>query len=293
MMCSRTSRYSLRGRIVVPLVSVIIPTYNRASVLPRAIGSVLAQKFDDFELIVVDDGSTDSTADLLDKFDGKLTALFQENRGVSSARNLGIKQSNGTLVAFLDSDDEWLPEKLARQTALFDGKNPDFVCHTNETWVRNGKEVPQKGVHSKQGGNFFPRALERCLISPSSVMIARALLDRVGWFDEDLPAAEDYDLWLRLTAFYTVDFVPEPLVIKHGGRTDQLSQTTAAIDRFRIRAILKILQDPNLSSEYREAASRELVKKCHIVASGCIKRGKREEADSYFETARKYQNSHC
>jgi len=123
-------------------------------------------------------------------------------------------------------------------------------------------------------------------------MIARTLLDRVGWFDEDLPAAEDYDLWLRVTAFHEVGFVPERLVIKHGGAADQLSQTTPAIDRFRIRAILKILEEPNLSSEYREAAIRELVKKCHIVASGCIKRGKRQEADTYFETARKYQHGH-
>lgn len=278
------------GRFVVPLVSVIIPTYNRASVLGRAIRSVLAQTFRDFELIVVDDGSTDSTTDLLKTFDGKLIALVQDNRGVSAARNLGIKRSTGDVLAFLDSDDEWLPEKLARQTALFDGRNPDFVCHTNEIWLRNGQELPQKEIHLKQGGRFFPRALERCLISPSSVMISRSLIDRVGWFDEDLPAAEDYDLWLRITAYHDVAFVPEKLVIKHGGRADQLSQTTPAIDRFRIRAILKILENQALPCHYREAAVRELLRKCRIVASGCIKRGKEHEAETYLETARKYQN---
>ena len=274
----------------MPLVSVIIPTYNRASVLQRAIRSVLAQTFRDFELIVVDDGSSDSTTDLLESFDGKLKAVVQKNHGVSAARNLGIKRSTGALLAFLDSDDEWLPEKLARQTALFDGKDPHFVCHTNEIWLRNGQELPQKGIHLKQGGRFFPRALERCLISPSSVMISRTLIDRVGWFDEDLPAAEDYDLWLRITAFHEVDFVPERLVIKHGGMADQLSQATPAIDRFRIRAILKIVENPALPSDYREAAVRELIRKCHIVASGCIKRGKKQEAQTYFEMARKYQN---
>ena len=106
----------------MPLVSVIIPTYNRASVLQRAIRSVFVQTFRDFELIVVDDGSSDSTTDLLESFDGKLKAVVQKNHGVSAARNLGIKRSTGALLAFLDSDDEWLPEKLARQTALFDGK---------------------------------------------------------------------------------------------------------------------------------------------------------------------------
>ncbi len=274
----------------MPLVSVIIPTYNRASVLERAIRSVLAQTFRDFELIVVDDGSNDSTADLLDTFNGKPKTLTQDNRGVSAARNFGIKNSTGALLSFLDSDDEWLPEKLARQTALFDGSNPCFVCHTNEIWLRNGKELPQKEIHLKQGGRFFTRALERCLISPSSVMISRELIDRVGWFDEDLPAGEDYDLWLRITAFHEVDFVPEKLVIKHGGRADQLSHATPAIDRFRILAILKILDNPALPCDYREAAVQELIRKCHIVGSGCIKKGKKQEAETYFETARKYQN---
>ena len=242
-------------------------------------------------LLVVDDGSNDSTTHLLEAFDGKLKALVQNNRGVSAARNLGIKWSTGALLAFLDSDDEWLPDKLARQTALFDGRNPDFVCHTNEIWLRNGEELPPKGdLHLKQGGRFYPRALERCLISPSSVVISHSLIDRVGWFDEDLPAAEDYDLWLRITAFHHVAFVPESLVIKHGGRADQLSQTTPAIDRFRTRAILKILENQALPSHYRGAAVRELVRKCHIVASGCIKRGKKLEAETYLETARKYQN---
>ncbi len=274
----------------MPLVSVIIPTYNRASVLPRAIKSVLGQTFSDFELLVVDDGSDDSTADILETFEGKLKPLFQENRGVAAARNLGIKCSTGPFLAFLDSDDEWLPEKLARQTDLIDAANPDFICHTDELWLRNGIEVPQKGIHCKQGGRFFPRALERCLISPSSVMVSRILLDRVGWFDEGLPAAEDYDLWLRVTAFHDVGFVPDRLVIKHGGREDQLSHLTPAIDRFRISAILKILENPSLCDVYREAAIRELIRKCHVVASGCMKRGKKEEAETYIETALRYQN---
>ncbi len=155
--------------------------------------------------------------------------------------------------------------------------------------MRDGKEVRQKRIHTKQGGKFFERALERCLISPSSVMIARAVFDRIGCFDESLTAAEDYDLWLRVTAYYEVVFIPERLVIKHGGSPDQLSETTPAIDRFRIQAILKILRDPELRSDYRRAAIRELIRKCGIVASGCKKKGKNREAEHYLDLARTYQ----
>lgn len=273
----------------MPLVSVIIPTFNRAHLLKRAIDSVLKQTFTDFELIVADDGSTDSTRGMLETFSGRLVPLLLAHGGVSAARNAGIRTSTGELVAFLDSDDEWLPEKLSRQVALYDANDRYFICHTEEIWYRNGTEVRQKKIHRKQGGRFFERALERCLISPSSAMISRHLLDQVGWFDENLPAAEDYDLWLRVTAFHHVHFIPEPLVLKHGGSPDQLSETIPAIDRFRIQAMEKILQEPRLSQDYRTAAIRELARKCRIVASGCAKRGNRTEAETYAEIARKYE----
>jgi len=275
----------------MPHVSVIIPTYNRAHVLGRAIGSVLAQTYRDFELIVVDDGSTDGTAGLPALCDERVTLVRQNNRGVSAARNAGISHSHGELVAFLDSDDEWLPDKLARQVGRSGSREPDFICHTDEIWLRSGKIVPQKSIHCKQGGRFFERSLERCLISPSSVMLSRSLLDRIGWFDEDLPAAEDYDLWLRITAFYDVDFVSEPLLIKHGGGGDQLSQVIPAIDRYRIYAIQKILDSPVLPERYRDSATRELIRKARIVAAGCRKRNKKEEAEIYLELAGSYEAS--
>jgi glycosyltransferase involved in cell wall biosynthesis len=273
----------------MPLVSVIIPTFNRARLVDRAIRSVLDQTFRDLELIVVDDGSEDSTAEVLDGFGNAVKYVFQEHGGVSAARNTGIENACGELLAFLDSDDEWRPEKLARQVALFDGGRSLSVCHTDEIWMRDGKIVPQKKIHEKQGGRFFERALERCLISPSSVMISRSLLDEVGWFDPELPAAEDYDLWLRVTAFYDVEFVPEPLVIKHGGHPGQLSITTPAIDTYRIRGIVKILDNALLSEDYRNAAVRELIRKCEIVSLGCMKKGKTAEAQAYRELAESYQ----
>jgi glycosyltransferase involved in cell wall biosynthesis len=255
----------------------------------RAVRSVLAQTFTDFELIVVDDGSDDATPEVLSSYTDKLKLLVQPNRGVSAARNQGCRHAKGKLLAFLDSDDEWLPDKLMKQLALFKSNDPVFICHTDEIWMRHGRVVPQKGIHHRQGGRFFERALERCLISPSSVVISMTLLDSVGLFDEDLPAAEDYDLWLRITAFHDVHFFPEALVIKHGGDPDQLSMVTPAIDRFRILAIKKILRHPDLLGDYRNAAVLELIRKCRIVASGCMKKGKDSEAEEYRELARSYE----
>ncbi|AFM26383.1 glycosyl transferase [Desulfomonile tiedjei DSM 6799] len=275
----------------MPFVSVIIPTYNRAHLVQRAIRSVLCQSYTDYEIVVVDDGSTDSTHEIVREAFPEIAVITQLHAGVSAARNKGIQHSTGRLLAFLDSDDEWLPEKLSRQVNLYGSNGTEFICHTDEIWMRNGEPVSQKGIHRKQGGKFFERALERCLISPSSVMISRGLLDQVGWFDPELPAAEDYDLWLRITAFHSVDFVPEKLVVKHGGSGDQLSMTTQAIDIFRIRAITKILANADLQPEYRRAAVKELVRKCRIVALGCSKRGKEHEADTYLELARSYTNS--
>jgi glycosyltransferase involved in cell wall biosynthesis len=272
-------------------VSVIIPTFNRGDVLSRAIGSVLGQTYGDFELIVVDDGSTDHTKDLITSLTGTIRYIIQSHKGVSAARNRGILESTGKLVAFLDSDDEWREDKLEKQVKLCESRDRHFICHSDELWLRHGKIVIQKEIHRKQGGHFFERALERCLISPSAVIMTRSLLNKTGYFDESLPAAEDYDLWLRITAYNSVKFVDEPLVIKHGDREDQLSRIVPAIDRYRIEAITKILKDPNLPAHYRDAAVRELIRKCAVMAKGLTKRGKQEEAERYHALTRKYQDN--
>ena len=272
-------------------VSVIIPTFNRGDVLSRAIGSVLGQTYGDFELIVVDDGSTDHTKDLVTSLTGTIRYIIQSHKGVSAARNRGILESTGKLVAFLDSDDEWREDKLEKQVKLCESRDQHFICHSDELWLRHGKIVIQKEIHRKQGGHFFERALERCLISPSAVIMTRSLLNETGYFDESLPAAEDYDLWLRITAYNSVKFVDEPLVIKHGDREDQLSRIVPAIDRYRIEAITQILKDPNLPAHYRDAAVRELIRKCEVMAKGLAKRGKQEEAERYHALTRKYQDN--
>ena len=267
-----------------PKVSVVIPTYNRGWVLREAIDSVLAQDYTDYELIVVDDGSTDNTREILDSYGRDIIVLQQPNQGVSAARNRGIAESRAQLVALLDSDDIWLPQKLTRQVAFFKS-NPDaLICQTEETWVRNGVRVNPKKRHHKFSGMIFEPSLALCLVSPSAVMIRKTLFDTVGLFDESLPACEDYDLWLRVSCRYPVFLIDEPLIIKHGGHEDQLSKA-AGLDKFRIQALTKIVKNRTLSESQTRAALQTLKEKCAIFANGCRKRGREDEAEYYEDLA--------
>jgi glycosyltransferase involved in cell wall biosynthesis len=270
---------------MAPLVSVIIPTYNRAALVRQALASVKAQTYRDFEIVVVDDGGTDDTYEVLSA-DRELRVLrHPSRRGVSAARNTGIAAARGKWLAFLDSDDLWLPDKLARQMLLFEGAPELLICQTDETWVRRGGRVNKPAAHRKVAGRIFLPSLSRCMISPSAVMLHRRLLADHGAFDETLSAAEDYDLWLRLTWRYEVGLVDEPLVIKRGGHPDQLSAQWG-IDRFRIRALVKLLAEPDLPAAYARAARRTLAAKCAIYAQGCHKRGRQIEAAWYENLSR-------
>jgi glycosyltransferase involved in cell wall biosynthesis len=262
-------------------ISVVIPTYNRAELVLRALRSVLAQTRPAEQVIVVDDGSTDDTGPLARIQFGSVDYLAQENRGVSAARNRGIEVATGEWIALLDSDDEWLPEKLERQMACLE-QEPDYrLCHTDEIWVRRGRRVNPRRKHAKQGGWIFRDCLPLCAISPSSVLIHRSLFEEVGRFDETLPACEDYDLWLRVCSRWPVLFVPERLVVKHGGHEDQLSSRVWGLDRYRIQALEKVLGSAALGTEDRQAAIDMLVDKIDIYAAGARKRGRVDEADEY------------
>jgi len=265
----------------VPRVSVIIPTFNRAAWVAEAVASVVAQSFRDFELIVVDDGSTDTTLEALVRWEDKIQVLRRaRRRGVSAARNLGVAAARGEWLAFLDSDDLWLPDKLARQLEYLK-ENPGLrLCQTEEVWVRNGVRVNPPETHLKVGGEIFLPSLSRCLVSPSAAMMQRKLFEELGGFDEDLPAAEDYDLWLRVAWRHPVGLVPEALVIKRGGHADQLSRQWG-LDRWRIQVLVKLLKETGLPVHHREAARRTLIEKCYIYAQGCEKRGKVAEAAWY------------
>lgn len=270
-----------------PRVSVIIPTFNRGWIVKEAVDSVLGQTFTDFELIVVDDGSADHTPDILKAYEDRLLVIRQENEGVSVARNRGIQAATGELISFLDSDDLWLPRKLERQTAFFDATPGAMVCQTEETWIRNGKRVNPKERHRKESGHFFERSLSLCLVSPSAVMIRRNLFDAVGFFDESLPACEDYDLWLRIGYRYPIHLIDDPLIIKRGGHADQLSRAPG-LDRFRIKALIKLLESGGLSSSQARTAADVLAEKCTIYADGCTKRGRADEAADYRRLGDEY-----
>ena len=278
----------MQTRTKNPLVSVIIPTYNRGWVIAEAIDSVLEQDFSDYELIIVDDGSTDNTRDILQSYGNTITVIYQANKGVSAARNRGIEASSGELIAFLDSDDLWLPRKLSRQVAFFKAQPDAMINQTEEQWIRNGVRVNPKNRHHKFSGMIFERSLELCLVSPSAVMARRQLFESVGLFDVDLPACEDYDLWLRVSCRYPVYLMDIPLIIKRGGHDDQLSRAPG-LDKFRIRALQKIIESNLLSSSQRNAAISMLKEKCAIYANGCRKRGRKSEAQYYYDLVDRYE----
>jgi glycosyltransferase involved in cell wall biosynthesis len=263
-----------------PAVSVVIPTYNRAWCLREAVDSALTQEFADFELVVVDDGSTDDTRQVLKGYGDRVTVLSLENRGVSAARNAGIAAARGALIAFLDSDDLWLPGKLRRQVEFFASHPEALICQTEELWFKHGRRVNPGKRHRKRGGMIFEPSLELCLVSPSAVMVRRELFERVGCFDEELPACEDYDLWLRVGCRYPVHLIDTPLIVKRGGHADQLSRGWG-LDRYRIAAILKLLSGDLLCADHQRAALQVLRQKCRVVAGGCRKRGRMDEAAHY------------
>lgn len=271
-------------------LSVVIPSYNRAALLKRSIDSVLKQSRAADEIIVVDDGSTDDTRQLLEDHYPQVNYLYQENKGVSSARNTGITNANYEWICLLDSDDSWQADKLEKQVQALTN-NPDYMlCHTNEIWYRNGELLNQGKKHEKRGGHIFQHCLPLCVISPSSVMIKRNLFDSIGLFDESLPACEDYDMWLRICCQRPALFLDEPLTNKYGGHEDQLSRKYWGMDRFRIIALEKIIASNKLNETDRQAAIDMLLKKIAIFLKGAEKHGKNKYCEK-FEALEKHYKS--
>ena len=274
----------------MPQVTVILPSWNRADWLKKSIDSVLEQTFRDFELIVVDDASTDSTQEILTSYSGKIRSItFAKNLGVSAARNAAVKNCDSEWIAFLDSDDFWHPHKLQKQIAQTVIRAECPIHFTDEIWIRNGVRVNPKKKHQKLEGWIFKPSLELCLMSPSTVLLRRELFDVHGFFDETLPICEDYDLWLRLTAQHQVALLNEKLMIRHGGHEDQLSRSDWGIDRYRVQSIIKILKTEKLRPEDRSAAIVVLRKKCEIIINGFRKRGKLQEIERYEKIANQHQ----
>lgn len=268
-------------------VSVIIPVFNRPDFLKEAIDSALSQSYANNEIIVVDDGSTDATPSVIDSYGDSIKKIRQDNKGVSSARNTGIRASKYDFISFLDSDDLWMKNKLERQVSFFEENRDAIICQTGEIWVRKGKKVNPCKKHVKPSGMIFEQSLHLCLVSPSAVMMRKAVFDDFGFFNEDFPACEDYDLWLRISCSAPIYLLEENLVVKRGGHGGQLSAMDS-LDKYRILSIAGLVDSGRLNDSQYEAAVRMLKEKCRIYSSGCLKRGKNEEAEEFVKIALKY-----
>ena len=276
-----------------PFVSVIIPTFNRKQLCKRAVTSVLNQTYADFELIVIDDCSTDgTTAEYLFGNNGDTRCTYVRNSvnvGVSQSRNLGVSLSRAEWIAFLDSDDEWHPDKLKKQVKWI-SENPDYhIVQTREIWIRKGIRVNPPKTHEKIAGYIFRESLDRCMITPSSVMMKKRLFIEASRFNESIPACEDYGLWLRITLNNPIGLVDELLLTRYGGREDQLSFCVGILDKFRIRTLLDLLNHEELNNEQKSLACKTLVKKAEIVANGLKKRNKVEEYERFRGIADQYR----
>jgi glycosyltransferase involved in cell wall biosynthesis len=271
-----------------PKVSVIVPTYNRAERLEGALHSIVSQTYQDFELIVVDDGSTDKTSQVMESFSSALYLTMKKNSGVSKARNIGLAFAKGEFVCFLDSDDLWNEKKLQIQVHWMENNMDSQICYTDEIWIRNGVRVNSMNRHRKYTGDIFRHCLALCIVSPSSVMMRAELFDEIGNFDESLPACEDYDLWLRIAVKYDFHFIEQSLIIKQGGHADQLSRKYWGMDRFRVVALKKMLDHTSLDKEKLKLTRLALLEKCSILIQGFKKRGKKDDESFYRALVNEY-----
>jgi len=264
-------------------VSVIIPTYQRRAMVSEAIASVLAQSQVRLELIVIDDGSTDCTWNDLERLVSEQTSQRPitidrtDGIGVAGARNRGAAMACASWLAFLDSDDLWHPDKLARQLEFMRANPRLLISQTQEVWIRNGRRINPARRHVKRAGDIFRDSLGLCLVSASATIISADLFRAAGGFDEDFAAAEDYDLWLRILIDQEVGLLDEYMVTRRAGHHGQLS-SAPALDRFRILTLLKLLSDCRLVGARRESAVETLSSKCAIYARGLARRRRSEDA---------------
>ncbi len=245
-------------------ISVIIPTYNRANFILKAIRSIQNQSLHVKEIIVVDDGSTDNTKEVLQNEEIKY--IYQQNSGVSSARNLGIQKAKYEWLAFLDSDDTWCKDKIKEHVSLHVNSPELKASFSDEIWVRNGKIINKK-KHLKKEEPCFLNSLRTCKIGVSTFVVHKSIFEDIGVFDETLKVCEDYDLWLRILRKYEIKLIDKELITKQAGHENQLSFTTPLIDTYRIKALKK-----HINSEYKKNILEEITYKSDILENGAKKR---------------------
>jgi glycosyltransferase involved in cell wall biosynthesis len=258
-------------------ISVIIPTYNRYQFLKRAILSVIAQTYKVSEIIVIDDGSDDNTKQIIKDF-SNIKYIYQNNSGVSSARNIGVREAKNEWICFLDSDDEWDIDKIKEQVLFHQNNKNIFMSYTDELWIRDNKLVKIPKKFKKHSKDIFKNSLSYCNIAPSSAMIHKKIFDDIGYFDENLEVCEDYDLWLRISSRYKIGLIDKKLIVKYAGHNDQLSFKHWGMDRFRVLALEKLLDDKNIN---KELIVNELIKKYELLLKGALKYDKISDINVY------------
>jgi glycosyltransferase involved in cell wall biosynthesis len=253
-------------------VTVIIPTYNRAKFLKRSIDSVLKQTIK-ANCIVVDDGSTDETHEILSLYESKIEVIrLAKNGGVSAARNSGILHSNSNWICFLDSDDEWRLDKLKNQLDFHENHPYFSVFQSQENWIRDNKKINKKKHFNKVSGFIWDVCLNRCMISASSVIIRKEVFNKFGLFDKSLPICEDYDLWLRLSRHLLIGLENSFSLNKFAGHINQLSTTYVAMDRFRVFALKKALKN-EFNPDFYKKLQDIISAKENVLIKGKLKRG--------------------
>lgn len=221
-----------------PLVSIILPTYNRADFLSRSVESVLNQTFSDFELIIVNDASTDSSKEVIDTYDDQRIIYLEHERnlGGSAARNTGIKAANGSFIAFQDSDDEWLPEKLEKQIKIMaEAPVSVGVIYTGFWRIRgDSKEYIPGAANQVKEGNIHLELLKGNFVTTQAVLVKKECFQKAGMFDETLPRLQDWELFLRISKFYEFCYIPEALVNSFFTEGSISSKPKALIDAIEI-----------------------------------------------------------
>ncbi len=264
-------------------VSVIISTYNREHMVARAIKSVLGQTYRDFELIVVNDASTDHTDEVLNSFNDKRIRYvrFGENRGGPAARNTGIKMSRGNYISFLDDDDEWLPAKLEKQVEKIEHAPGEVgLIYSGSEVIEDGSNTVQRRYHPEQRGDVRIRLLLGPMVgSVSNVLVRKECFIKAGLFDESLKSCQDWDMWKRISDHYEFDFTPEILsrIHLHG---DQISSDLGSLIPGRTRMVEKHIE------EFREHPDILVVHLKRLGKLHCIN-GTWEEAAHWFKEALK------
>jgi len=265
-------------------VFVIIPVWNRPLKVKRALDSVLKQTLLPDKIWVIDDGSDVSLVPRLFSSPHVQWIRLSKNKGVSFARNVGLRltlEKGESWICFLDSDDIWHPLKLEKQLCWMQA-HPDMkVNQTGEIWIREGKRVHSQKKHAKPEGWIFKKCVSLCCITPSTVLLHSSVIQKVGFFDETFPACEDYDYWIRLSHHFPVGLLQEALATRFQEEKGQLSLETPLLDRYRVRALLKILKKESLSLDQRDWVLQRLKQLSNILSNGALKRG-------FFVRAKKY-----